>query len=570
MDIPVRPKRQFLPEQLEINSWEVLRPYFEDLTGRSLATSDDFERWLADLSELEAVLEEDGAWRYIRMTIDTRNEEHAAAYRLFVTEIQPNAAPFVDTINRKLAESPFAASYASKGFGIYLRKVQTEIELFREENVALQSELQQLAQEYSQISGSLKVEIDGEELTMQQAAARLQRTDRDYRKRVFELIQEGRLGVKDQLDSLFDQLVLKRQELAENAGFANFRDYKFRELGRFDYTPQDCFDFHQSIEQTLCPIAEEIALERKSRMGVDRLRPWDLSVDPEGRPALNPFKDGQMLTEKSIAAFDRVDAYFGDCLRTMNTMGYLDLESKPGKAPGGYNYPLYEIGVPFIFMNAVGTQRDMVTMMHEGGHAVHSFLTRDLKLTSYKSCPSEVAELASMSMELLSMDHWNVFYSDEEELRRAKKDHLEDILSMLPWIASIDLFQHRLYENPTHTASERKAIWKGITSRFGSGVVDWSGYEAGKEYSWQRQLHLFEVPFYYIEYGMAQLGALAVWRNYKSDPKQAISQYKRALELGYTESIPEIYAAAGIRFDFSLSYISELADFVQQELKSLS
>jgi len=244
----------------------------------------------------------------------------------------------------------------------------------------------------------------------------------------------------------------------------------------------------------------------------------------------------------------------------------LDLASKPGKAPGGYNYPLHEIGVPFIFMNAVGTQRDMVTMMHEGGHAIHSFLTRDLPVTAFKSCPSEVAELASMAMELLSMDHWGVFYSNEEELKRAKRDHLQDLLSVLPWIAIIDEFQHWIYENPTHSTVDRYEQWNLILEKYNSGVIDWAGYEDARDLNWQKQLHLFEVPFYYIEYGMAQLGAIAVYRNYRKDPKKAVEQYKSALELGYTKSIPEIYKTAGIKFDFGQDYVRDLANFIQEEI----
>ena len=245
------------------------------------------------------------------------------------------------------------------------------------------------------------------------------------------------------------------------------------------------------------------------------------------------------------------------------------MASKEGKAPGGYNYPLYESGIPFIFMNAVGSPRDLVTMMHEGGHAVHSFLSRDLKLASFKSCPSEVAELASMSMELISMDHWDVFYKNPEDLKRAKIEHLEDIVATLPWIAIIDKFQHWIYENPKHSVEERNQAWLEIEKEFSNGVTDWTGCEDSLKYSWHKQLHLFEVPFYYIEYGMAQLGALAIWRNYKLDPSKAIEQYKEALKLGYTKGIKEIYKTAGIEFNFSAEYISELADFLNTELESI-
>jgi len=275
------------------------------------------------------------------------------------------------------------------------------------------------------------------------------------------------------------------------------------------------------------------------------------------------------LIDSSIEVFTRLHPYFGECLSIMKEMGYLDLDSKQGKAPGGYNYPLYEIGVPFIFMNAVGTQRDLITMMHEGGHAVHSFLTRDLELTEFKDFPSEVAELASMSMELFTMDHWDVFYSDPEELRRAKLEQMQRVLSGLPWMATVDKFQHWIYENPEHTIEERQGAWMQIREEFSTGMVDNSGHEDRLGTLWHAQLHIFELPFYYIEYGFAQLGAIAMWRNYKKEPQKALQQYMDALSLGYTKSIPEIYEAAGIQFDFSTSYVMELADFVKNEIEKL-
>jgi oligoendopeptidase F len=316
-------------------------------------------------------------------------------------------------------------------------------------------------------------------------------------------------------------------------------------------------------------MVKTIQQEKLNKLGKTQFKPWDADVDPDGKAPLKPFSTGEELLNGSIAMFDKIDVYFGNCLRTMDEMGHLDLDSKAGKAPGGYNYPLYEIGVPFIFMNSVGAQRDLVTMVHEGGHAVHSFLSRDLELTGFKSLPSEVAELASMSMELLTMNLWNEFYTDATELNRAKKDQLETILKLLPWIAQIDEFQHWVYENPTHSVDERHAKWVAISKEYGTGLTDWTGFEAVQKTAWQRQLHLFEVPFYYIEYGIAQLGALGVWKNSMTNFQQAIDDYKAALRLGYTKSIPEIYETAGIRFDFTENYLKELADFVQTELSNL-
>ncbi|MDG1262014.1 MAG: M3 family oligoendopeptidase [Flavobacteriales bacterium] len=569
MGVVQRASRNFIPSSLKIEKWEDLSSFFEDLQSRNIDGFDQLKTWLKDLSELEAVIEEDGAWRYIRMTIDTTDEKASERYKTFVTEIQPHLATVGDALNKKLAQSKAVDQLSGDAYRIYLRGIKNDIALFKEENIALNTQLQELAQQYSALNGSMEIELNGETLTMQQAGAKLQDPDRTLREQVFRIMQSTRLEKHQEFDGLFNQMVSLRHEVAKNAGFDNFRDFKFSAMGRFDYSPQDCFNFHESIEKAIMPISRGIVQRRAERMELEKLRPWDLSVDPEGREPLKPFEGGEALIQKSIAAFANVDPFFGDVLQTMNDLAYLDLESKQGKAPGGYNYPLYESGVPFIFMNAVGTPRDLVTMMHEGGHAIHSVLTHDLELTSFKGCPSEVAELASMSMELISMDQWHLFYTDAEDLKRAKREQLEDTLSMLPWIAMVDAFQHWIYTNPSHTAEERKETWQEIEARFGFDQIDWSGLEEGKSYRWHRQLHIFEVPFYYIEYGMAQLGAIAVWRNYKKNPSKALGDFTAALKLGYTKSIGDIYETAGVRFDFSEAYISELADFVQEELSKL-
>ncbi|MCB0478567.1 MAG: M3 family oligoendopeptidase [Crocinitomicaceae bacterium] len=564
-----RKNRDFLPNDLTINTWEDLQPFFEDLDKRCIQSKNDLERFLKDVSELEAVLEEDVAWRYIKMTIDTRDQELSKRYTDFMSNIQPQISPYDDKFNRKINDSEFKNDFVGSDFKIYFRGIQNSIELFRESNIQLLSELANDSQEYGAITGDQSIELDGEKLTMQKASIKLKDPDRSLRKKVFELIAKRRLEDTDKLESLFDKLLSKRNQVAKNAGFDNYRDYKFKDLGRFDYSIQDCFDFHESVRSEIVPIVKELQQKKYALMNLDAIKPYDTDVDPLGRAPLKPFEGGEELLKKSVEIFAKIDPYFGDCLQTMDNMGHLDLDSKDGKAPGGYNYPLYEIGVPFIFMNSVGAQRDLVTMMHEGGHAVHSFLSRDLNLTGFKSLPSEVAELASMSMELLSMDYWDVFYSDKEDLKRAKIEQLETLLSILPWVATVDKFQHWLYTNPTNNKNARSEKWIEINKEFGTGLVDWSGYEDYRKHSWHRQLHIFEVPFYYIEYGISQLGAIAVWKNYKEDPSKAVQQYKEALALGYTKSIPEIYDTAGIQFDFSKKYISELADFVKSELKKL-
>jgi oligoendopeptidase F len=562
-----RPTRKFLPEDFKLTTWENLKPYFDDLLNRRLNSQEDLKRWFSDRSELESVISEDLAWRYIRMTCYTENADYVKSYQDFVQNIQPQIAPVSDHLNRKAAESEFLNSLAQiEGYNILVRNLRKEIEIFREENVPLFTEITTETQKYAQLSGAMTVEVDGKTLTLQQASVFLMSTDRKKREEVYRKINERRLRDKEELDSLFSKLIQLRHRVAVNAGFKNFRDYMFKALGRFDYTPQDCFDFHEAIQHEVVPMLNDFARERKASLGVDSLRPWDKAVDPEGRAALKPFSSGKDLTEKTIRVFKNLDTYLGRCLAIMETMGHLDLESRIGKAPGGYNYPLAEVGVPFIFMNATSTLRDMVTIMHEGGHAIHNFLTRELELNDFKSTPSEVAELASMSMELISMDHWNIFFDDEAEFNRAKREHLEDIIETLPWVATIDRFQHWIYENPDHTPEERKREWNRIFDRFADSITDWSGLQDARDFLWQKQLHLYEVPFYYIEYGMAQLGAIAVWRNFRNDPKKGLEGYQNALKLGYLRTIPEIYEAANIKFDFSRNYIRELMGFVRNEL----
>ena len=568
MDIKRKP-RIFIAEDLQINSWEDIKPYFDELLEEEISSLDQYKQWLKKNSELEAVIEEDMAWRYIKMTIDTSSKEAADRYKKFVTEIQPKIAEPSNQLNKKLVASPYKDQLTNEADKIYLKKVQTAIDLYRDENIPLQSEAQTKAQEYSSIVGAQLIEYKGEEITAQQAAKYLKKPNREIRKEVYDLLCERRDKDIEQIEDIFDELVRIRHQMAVNAGFENYRDYKFKAMNRFDYSVQDCFDFHNSVEKHIVPIYRKINQEKLDKFGFERFKPYDTSADPEGKDPLKPFEGGDELLSKTISIFDKIDPYFSDCLATMKEIGHLDLESKKGKAPGGYNYPLYEIGVPFIFMNAAGTDRDVITMIHEGGHAVHSFLTKDLDLTAYKSFPSEVAELASMSMELLSMKYWEEFYGTGDDLNRAKKEHLESIIMVLPWVATIDAFQHWIYENPNHTRAERKEQWNFLSARFGTGLTDWTGYENARDYAWHKQLHLFEVPFYYIEYGFSQLGALGVWKNSLEDEKKAIEQYKGGLALGYTKDIKSIYSAAGVKFDFSAEYIKDLSDMIVEQLAKI-
>lgn len=567
--IPQRPPRKFITETFTVTHWDELKPYFEALHQRPINSADELRQWFKDRSELESAISEDLGWRYIKMTCYTENKEYLEKYQDFVQNIQPQIAPISDQLNRKAAASPHLNALSKEeGYAILIRNLKKDIEIFRDENVPIFTAINLETQKYAQLSGAMTIEWKGQELTLQQAGVLLQETDRSVREGVYRSINERRLRDKETLDALYTKLIELRHKVGTNAGFPNFRDYMFRSYGRFDYTPKDCFDFHDSISSEVVPLLEELAENRKSQMKLDVLRPWDKAVDPEGRPPLKAFSGGKDLTSKGIEAFSRLDPVLGQCLKVMESMGHLDLESRKGKAPGGYNYPLAEIGIPFIFMNATSTMRDMTTLMHEGGHAVHNFLTMNLALGDFKSPPMEVAELASMAMELLSMDHWDVFFTNPQDLARARQEQLEDIIETLPWVATIDKFQHWIYEHPAHTQEQRKRQWNVVYQEFADTVTDWSGLEEARDFMWQKQLHLYEVPFYYIEYGMAQLGAIAVWRNFRKNRAEGMAGYQRALKLGNLKTIPEIYHAAGIKFDFSKAYIRELMNFVREELRA--
>jgi oligoendopeptidase F len=544
--------------------------YFNQLIAFQAQNKEEFTQWLKDISDLESSVSEDLAWRYIRMTCDTTNKDHEAAYLDFVQNIQPELAPLEDQLNRKVVESPFAKeAEQDEAVRIYFRSLRGAIELYREENIPLQAELSTLAQEYSATQGAMSVDIDGQTYTMQQASNFLLRTDRELREKVWKAMHERRMQDTQKLEDLFDAMVAKRQEVAQNAGFANFRDYMFKALGRYDYNAEDCKRFHDAIAGKVVPMLKKLAQKRKQQLALDTLKPWDLAVDPLGREPLKPFDGGNELLNKSLQCLKSVDSFFSDCLQTMQQKSLLDLESRLGKAPGGYNYPLAETNLPFIFMNASGNLRDVETLVHEGGHAVHSFLMAPLSLNAFKNTPSEVAELASMSMELISMKGWNAYFENPEDLKRAQTEQLEGIIGTLPWIAQVDAFQHWIYENPTHTRADRKARWLELSATFGTGLTDFSGYEDALAYSWHKQLHIYEVPFYYVEYGFAQLGAIGVWKNCMQTPEQGLQQYKNALKLGYTRSIPSIYETAGVKFDFSADYIEQLFSFVGEELSTL-
>ena len=472
-DIQKRP-HHFLPANFELTQWESLEPYFKALLDREITNKLTLESWMQDLSELEAFVSEDACWRQIKMTCDTTDKSLEAAFTFFCMEIQPKIQPYADALNKKLIQCPFTNELDEKEYFTYLRSVKKSIELFREENITLQAELSVLQQQYGTIAGRMTITVDDKEYTLQQAAQFLESEDRAKREEVYLKIQERRLQDQQEMHDLFTSLIQKRHQVALNAGFENYRDYKFAELGRFDYTKEDCFKFHEAIKIHVLPIIDKIYERKKNKLGLATLKPWDTEAEPAGTKPLRPFTDGQDLYNKSVSCFEQINPFFADCLKKMDSLKHFDLESRQGKAPGGYNCPLAESGAPFIFMNAAGQMSDVTTMVHEVGHAIHSFLAHPLSLSAFKEYPMEIAEVASMSMELFTMNHWQAFFDNVHDLNRAQEHQLERTITIFPWIAIIDKFQHWVYENPNHSIEERTQAWTTIAKEFSTNSIDYS------------------------------------------------------------------------------------------------
>jgi len=563
--LPLEYPRRFLPPDLPAGEWKEIAPFFEDLEKRKLHSPKDLEQAFLDLSELLSAVEEEGAIRYIRMTCDTTNPEYEKAYLTFVEEVAPKVEEALHRLRVKFASAPAWKDLDPKRYLVLKRKWENAIAIFREENIPLKVEEEKLGQRYQKIFGAMTVEFEGCTQTLQQMAKYLEEPDRRTREKAWELISERRLKDKDELESIFEELLSLRQKRAENAGFENFRDFAFRERERFDYGPKECEAFHKGVEEAVVPLLRQLHKERAKRLGLKKLRPWDLLCDPEGRPPLRPFKEAEELVTGAQEIFLRLDPRLGELFRRMAELRLLDVANRPGKAPGGYQSTLTERRLPFIFMNAVGRDQDLWTLLHESGHAFHTLLSRDEPLHMYRDPPLEFAEVASMGMELLASPFLDVFYPEEADRRRSLEEHLYGIVRLLCWVATIDAFQHWVYTHPGHSRAERHKAWVEIFQRF-SGLEDWSGYEEVLEHEWHRQLHLFLAPFYYIEYGIAQLGALRLWGKAQEDRKRAIEKYIEALKLGGGKPLPELFSTAELPFDFGPDSLSHAAKTIYRAL----
>jgi oligoendopeptidase F len=559
---------RFLPGKVALKTWDQIEPWYRALLDREIGSAAELEGWLEDLGELGGAVGQEGAERYIAMTCQTDDPAREAAYLEWVREIEPKLKPLQNALREKYLDSPYRAALPRDRYQVFDRQWENRRALYREANIPRETELAELEQKYQKTIGAMTVTFRGTEYTPAQMARFLEETDRATREEAWTLVARRRLQDRDTLDDLFDQMIALRVAIAREAGFDRYTAFAYRQRERFDYGEPEARAFRDAIERQVVPLAVTLQEERKRRLGLESLRPWDLAVDPLGREPLRPFTDATELAAKTRKIFDEVDPELGAQFAFMQRRKLLDLDNRKGKAPGGYQTTLEDDRLPFIFMNAVGLDGDLRTLLHEGGHAFHALASRGERLAAYRDAPIEFCEVASMSMELLGARNLGEFYS-EADADRSYRQLLEGIVAILPWIATVDAFQHWVYDHPGHTREERRAAWTALLDRFG-GIVDWTGHEDARASSWHRQLHIFLYPFYYIEYGIAQLGALQVWQAARQDRAGAVAAYRRGLALGGSRPLPELFAGAGIRFDFSAATIGPLMDAIGAELETLA
>jgi oligoendopeptidase F len=559
-------KIQFFQEKISLEDPIYVENQLKGLLRKEILSVEDLEEWLATESELSEAIEEVLSGDYIAFQRYNNDEVIKKRFEHDQQVIMPLVKKYSALFDQKFYDSPFRSKLDQDKYKQLIRSRVNAIELYREENIKLEVEEDKLHNEYFEITGSMTVIWEGEEKTLPQMREYVQSSEREVREKAWKLVASEINKNEDRLNAIMSELISIRHKKAQNAGLDNYRDYMFKKYERFDYTPEDCYTFHEAVKKAVVPMVTEIQKQHQQELGVDKYKPWDTQGVPKGKKPLKPFKEVDELVKATINVFNQVDPQFAQLIKDMSEGGTLDLESRKAKSPGGFCSFLPVTGLSFIFMNATGTQGDVSTMVHEGGHSVHNLMMNRQSLSAYKQIPMESAELASMGMELLTIDKWDGFYQNEEELIRAKREHIEGIITFFPWAMVVDRFQHWMYENPTHSVEEREAKFLELAKAYNYNYIDISDLEDMIKTRWHMQLHIFEVPFYYIEYAIAQLGALQLWKAYHENPEQTVSNYKNALALGSSKSLPEVYEAAGIKFDFSEETIKELMDFAKEQL----
>ncbi|MCB0217575.1 MAG: M3 family oligoendopeptidase [Chloroflexi bacterium] len=562
----VLPRLNTLPEHLDLRDWDRFGPELEGLADQpiDLATAAD---WLRRWSDLAIRIAEAAALISIEHSRDTQDPQRKADYLFLITELLPRLRP----IEQRLKQRLLASGYSEPGLEPSLRQFASDAELFRLENVPLLAEEQATASRYDEIVGGMTVDFAGGSRTLSQLQPYLSLPDRSQRQAAWEARQSAYDAESEALDTLYESLLPLRERIAEQAGRPSYIDYRWRQLGRFDYSPADAQRFHASIRASFTPALARRAARKAARLGLPALRPWDSEVDPRGGRALQPFRTGEELAETGARVLGQVGPVLGERLSTLQAEGLLDLDNRKNKAPGGYCSTLHARGLPFIFMNAVGTDDNMRTMLHEAGHAFHAYEAGQLPLIWQRGAPMEFCEVASMSMELLASPYigrdTGGFY-DPDEAIRSRLQHLERMIDFMPYMATVSAFQHWVHEHPGHSRSERHAAWFGLHADLCVGA-DWTGLESARMRLWHQKLHIFRAPFYYIEYGIAQLGALQVWRASKIDPEATLARYLDALALGGTRSLTELFRAAGAELIWDAEPMAELVALVEAEIDAL-
>lgn len=552
-----------------VTDWQAFAPYFAALQTAEI-TPTDIDEWLLYWSDLRRLVGEALATLSIQKTIDTTDVAKEQAYLDFIENVLPQVMVADQVLKQRLLA---LALEDRDDLALILRAMRNEADLFRDENVPLQTRLAKLDNDYDKVTGGLKTDWNGEPHNLSQLGQYQMDKDRQVRERAWNMTMDLWLSQREMLNKLYADMLELRQQVAENADVPDYRAYVFREYGRFDYTPDDCLIFHQAIETAVVPAALRIYEKKRTRLGLSQLRPWDILVDTNDQPSLKPYQGQDQLIQGALNILNQVDVALGRHFAVMAEENLLDLQTRPGKALGGYCATLPKQKRPFIFMNGVGLHDDVQTLLHEAGHAFHVFETANIPLIWQTDAPMEFCEVASMSMELLAAPYltrdFGGFYTPVEAAR-ARIEHLEGIITFLPYMAVVDAFQHWVYTHPREAASSDNCdnAWNNLWVRFMPGV-DWTGYENVQMSGWHRKLHIFGVPFYYVEYGMAQVGALQVWRNARQDQAQAVAAYRQALALGSTKTLPELFAAAGAEFRFDTAMLTDLVNLIETTVEEL-
>ncbi|WP_253805436.1 M3 family oligoendopeptidase [Fictibacillus arsenicus] len=549
---------------------ESLKVEFDSLVNVQIGSAEDLKAFLSDQKKLYEKVEEKMMRHYIAFQCQSDDEENKRKYEFDQQHIKPLYKKYQSLLDEKLLESPFLSDLPDNEYGEFKKKLRVQFALFQEANLEIEKHEDALVNQYFEIAGSLTANWEGEEVTLSDIYVHARDSNRDTREKAWDAMYTPILKEEEKVQKILDELIQLRVKKAENAGLPNFTEYMFKKYNRFDYTPEDCNQLAESIRENVVPLTLQLEKEHKQELNVELYRPWDVTGVSDSKKPLKPVDSAEDLIGKSAKVLGELHPSFGSLVHEMNEKGLLDLTSRKGKTQGGFCESLPETGLSFIFMNLSNTDSDLIVFMHEMGHGIHDMLKRDQEVYANKQIPMESAELASMSMELLTANRWNEFYKSEEELKRSKKEHLKSAVMLLPYIMVVDQFQHWLYKNPSHSWEERNKKFGEIQDRYAASIVQWDGYEDWKEKNWLKILHIFEVPFYFIEYAIAQLGALQLYKQYKENPEKTIENYIEALRLGSSKSLPEVYEAAGVKFDFSSKTIAELMEFVAKELDLLT